>query len=65
VALVHLVGLLRADPRPHRLLDVQWVTPHMQSLGARAIPREEYLALLARALELPLPEAFAQRSELS
>src|ERR671910_373556 len=40
VALVHLVGLLRADPRPHRLLDVQWATPHMQSLGARAIPRE-------------------------
>jgi leucyl/phenylalanyl-tRNA--protein transferase len=65
VALVHLVGLLRADRQPHRLLDVQWATPHMQSLGARAIPREVYLGLLASALELPLPEAFAQRSELS
>ena len=27
------------------LLDVQWVTPHLASLGAVEIPRGEYLAL--------------------
>ena len=32
VALVHLVGLLQDDER--RLLDVQWTTPHLASLGA-------------------------------
>jgi leucyl/phenylalanyl-tRNA--protein transferase len=59
VALVHLVALLGADRQPDRLLDVQWATPHLMSLGARPIPREEYLRRLARALELPLPAAFA------
>lgn len=33
------------------LLDVQIPSPHLASLGARAIPRREYLALLAMALE--------------
>ena len=56
VALVHLVGLLRDDER--RLLDVQWTTPHLVSLGAVDIGRREYLDLLGAALEAPLPEAF-------
>jgi leucyl/phenylalanyl-tRNA--protein transferase len=59
VALVHLVSLLAADGQSGRLLDVQWATPHLVSLGARPIPRSEYLGRLARALELPLPAAFA------
>jgi len=33
------------------LLDVQVPSPHLATLGARAIPRREYLALLAVALE--------------
>lgn len=33
-----------------RLLDVQVPSPHLASLGARAIPRAEYLALLRSAL---------------
>jgi leucyl/phenylalanyl-tRNA--protein transferase len=32
------------------LLDVQMPTPHLTSLGARTIPRAEYLAMLAAAL---------------
>jgi leucyl/phenylalanyl-tRNA--protein transferase len=56
VALVHLVERLRADGAP-RLLDVQWVTPHLASLGAVAIHRSEYLELLAAALEQPDPFA--------
>ena len=31
-----------------RLIDVQVVTPHLRSLGAREIPRAEFLALLGR-----------------
>ena len=31
------------------LLDVQWCTEHLASLGAIAIPREDYLARLADA----------------
>jgi len=37
------------------LLDVQWCTPHLESLGAVEIPRAEYLRRLAAALEAPPP----------
>lgn len=56
VALVHLVGLLRDGGAT--LLDVQWRTDHLASLGVVAIPRDEYLARLADALTGPLPPAF-------
>lgn len=49
VALMSLVDAMRASRM--RLLDVQWVTPHLESLGAVAIPRAEYLRRLADALE--------------
>lgn len=52
VALVHLVERLRAAPG-ERMLDVQWVTDHLASLGAVAIPRPEYLERLARVLRSP------------
>lgn len=48
VALVHLVDWLGATGAT--LLDVQWTTPHLASLGATAIPRTEYLEQLARAI---------------
>ena len=32
------------------LIDVQWLTPHLASLGAVEIAREEYLLRLARAV---------------
>jgi leucyl/phenylalanyl-tRNA--protein transferase len=50
VALVHLVALLRRHG--YRLLDVQWVTPHLASLGAIAVPRVSYLESLAEAIAL-------------
>jgi len=61
VALVGLVDLLRADGEPDRLLDVQWQTPHLASLGVVEVPRREYLDRLERALALPEPPAFADR----
>jgi leucyl/phenylalanyl-tRNA--protein transferase len=54
-ALVALVERLRAAGKSGRLLDVQWVTPHLASLGVVEISRAEYLDLLADALRLPLP----------
>jgi leucyl/phenylalanyl-tRNA--protein transferase len=59
VALVALVELLRADGRPARLLDVQWATDHLRSLGAVELPRPVYLSRLAEACRLPLPPAFS------
>lgn len=57
-ALVALVGLLRADDEPARLLDVQWRTDHLASLGVVEVPREEYLRRLRAALAVP-PPSFA------
>ncbi|HVX18436.1 MAG TPA: leucyl/phenylalanyl-tRNA--protein transferase [Acidimicrobiales bacterium] len=57
VALVGLVDLLRSDGSggAGRLLDVQWTTEHLATLGARDVPRDRYLRLLRAALDLPLP----------
>jgi leucyl/phenylalanyl-tRNA--protein transferase len=60
VALAWLVALLRRAG--YRLLDCQFMTEHLSSLGAVAVSRDEYLHLLAAAMsEGPaqsLPEAY-------
>jgi leucyl/phenylalanyl-tRNA--protein transferase len=56
VALAALVEGLRDEGAT--LFDVQWLTPHLRSLGAVEMPRERYLALLAEAVEYPLPAMF-------
>lgn len=48
VALLRLVEVLRENGAS--LLDVQWITPHLASLGAVEVTRDEYLALLDEAL---------------
>ncbi|MDB5688886.1 MAG: aat [Sphingomonas bacterium] len=48
VALAHLVARLRAGG--FRLLDCQFLTPHLASLGAIEIGRQDYVALLDGAL---------------
>ena len=53
VALVGLVEILRGGR--HALLDVQWLTPHLASLGAQEIARLCYLRRLSLALQAPLP----------
>jgi leucyl/phenylalanyl-tRNA--protein transferase len=60
VALVALVSALTGDERG--MLDVQWLTPHLASLGAVEIPRREYLERLAVAIAAPSPAAFSPRS---
>ncbi len=54
VAVMATVDLL-ADGTPGRLFDVQWLTPHLQRLGAVEVPRATYLKRLRRALALPPP----------
>ena len=51
VALVALVDHLRATGAT--LLDVQWTTEHLMSLGAVDVPRVEYLQRLGEALTVP------------
>ncbi|MDO5502200.1 MAG: leucyl/phenylalanyl-tRNA--protein transferase [Actinomycetia bacterium] len=50
---VALVALVERFLAPGRLLDVQWSTPHLASLGVVEVPREEYLARLAVAIGAP------------
>ncbi len=57
-ALVGLSDLVFADGDPRRIIDVQWVTPHLASLGVTAIPRSDYVARLERSLPLSPPAAF-------
>lgn len=47
VALARLIELMHERERP--LLDVQWLTPHLESLGAVEVSRREYLEMLERA----------------
>jgi len=48
VALCALVD--RLDHQGAALLDVQWMTPHLRSLGAVEVRRDEYLRRLAEAV---------------
>ena len=59
VALHGLVELLADEHGDRRLVDVQWETPHLASLGVVEIDRADYLARLAAAVRLPAPSAFA------
>ncbi|MBK8469618.1 MAG: leucyl/phenylalanyl-tRNA--protein transferase [Actinomycetales bacterium] len=58
VALVALRDMLADDGDPRRLLDVQWLTPHLASMGAREVPRAAYLRQLSAALQTPLPASW-------
>ena len=56
VAVLGLVELLQAQPAPDsRLVDVQWRTDHLATLGVVDIERGMYLARLEQALALPPP----------
>jgi leucyl/phenylalanyl-tRNA--protein transferase len=60
VALVHLVDWLnRTDGR---LLDVQWSTPHLASLGVIDVSRADYLSRLDSAISFPGGEMTNERT---
>jgi leucyl/phenylalanyl-tRNA--protein transferase len=52
-ALVGLVEIL--DDGEERLVDTQWQTPHLASLGVTEMTRTEYVGLLPRLLQVPPP----------
>ena len=49
---------LRAGGPAGSVLDVQWMTPHLASLGAVEVARPDYLAMVTAAVDLALPPAF-------
>ncbi len=49
-SLVFLVAYLK--DRDYILLDTQYITPHLKSLGAKEISRAEYMQRLERALQI-------------
>jgi len=55
--------MLGADAEPRRLLDVQWYTEHLGSLGVIEVARHDYLGLLRQALSVDLPVAFTGATE--
>ena len=61
-ALVALVELLRDGDR--RIVDVQWQTPHLATLGVTEWPRARYLDALPQLLASPLPTAFEYPGQL-
>lgn len=55
-ALAGLVELMRAaGSAERRLLDVQWLTPHLERIGALEVSRHAYRDALEGALALPDP----------
>jgi leucyl/phenylalanyl-tRNA--protein transferase len=59
VALAALVDALRDEHADRRVLDVQWLTPHLASLGAVEVSRTAYLRRLRAALATPEPRLWA------
>ncbi len=62
VALVALVDILRGTEGT--LLDVQWSTPHLESLGVTEMSRSDYLDALEMAVARPGPVWQAGSDEL-
>ncbi|MDO5734995.1 MAG: leucyl/phenylalanyl-tRNA--protein transferase [Propionibacteriaceae bacterium] len=65
VALLRLVAELRRIGV--ELLDVQWLTPHLESMGAHTVPRDSYLGWLGEHLAKPHNNAWSapEKSRMS
>ncbi|SNV23871.1 leucyl/phenylalanyl-tRNA--protein transferase [Dermatophilus congolensis] len=59
VALMELVDIVGDDGDERRLIDVQWATAHLASLGVSEISRDEYIVAAQQAVQLPVPAGFA------
>ena len=62
VALLRLARTMRRDRAAERLIDVQWRTDHLASLGVIEIDRDEYLAAVDESLGVPGPDWAAERN---
>jgi len=61
-AVVALAQLLASEATGPRLIDVQWATPHLESLGVTELARPHYLRRLAELVEVPEPVCFSRPS---
>lgn len=61
VALLRLVSAMQRDGQADRIIDVQWRTDHLASLGVIEIDRDEYLGVLDETLALSAPDWAAER----
>lgn len=61
IALVHLVERLNAAG--YQLLDTQFITDHLKTMGAIEIPRNEYHAILREAIDIKTSFELAQPKE--
>jgi leucyl/phenylalanyl-tRNA--protein transferase len=59
-AVVSLAELLADDPVGPRLVDVQWSTPHLATLGVVEVTRQHYLGRLPELVAMPDPVAFSR-----
>jgi leucyl/phenylalanyl-tRNA---protein transferase len=59
-AVVATAGYVFADGDPRRLIDVQWATDHLRSLGVVTVSRRDYLRLLEQAVGLEPPTFSAE-----
>ena len=50
VALVYLAQ--RLNDGTGRIIDTQWMTDHLRSLGAREMPRADYINLIATKMDI-------------
>ncbi len=62
VALLRLARTMRRDRAAERLIDVQWRTDHLASLGVIEIDRDECLAAVDESLGVPGPDWAAERN---
>lgn len=62
VALMELCSVVKDDGAQARLIDVQWPTPHLASLGVEEWPRQGYLEAARDAMKLTPPQGFTSRS---
>lgn len=63
VALLRLASVMQSGGVTERMIDVQWRTDHLASLGVIEIDRDEYLAALDELLALPAPDWAAEREK--
>ena len=54
-AVLAMAGFVFADGDPRRMIDVQWATDHLRTLGIVSISRADYLERLDAALDVPPP----------
>ncbi len=52
-ALAEIIG-----DEPGRLIDVQWLTDHLATMGCTSITRADYVGRLDQAMQFDLPEVF-------